>query len=214
MRSSELIELIKELTSAVYAVQREEEIADELAFEIAKTLELLLTKIDEAEALEKEEIKKPFEVPNDARLLWVLSGSNPEAFVKYLQTYSTNETQALLANPDLLKQTIQLLSKELPLSQRGIENGIPQADLQSSNVWGIAYEPKTAKMRVKFQGGSIYEYDGVPANIYKAFASGAAVAKTKGKNRFGSWWIGKTPSLGAAMHEYIKKSKFPFRKIS
>jgi hypothetical protein len=68
-------------------------------------------------------------------------------------------------------------------------------------------------MKVRFQGGSEYEYDGVPMNIYNAFAKGNAAAQTTGQNKYGKWWKNKLPSLGAAMNQYIKRGNFPYKKI-
>lgn len=150
---------------------------------------------------------------NDAQLLWVLAGQQEQPFINYLREYPSNETQALLANPTLLSQTISQLSQMMPQGTPPFINGIQHSDLNSSNVWGTAYDQKTGKMRVRFQGGSEYEYDGIPANIYRAFAKGNASAKTKGKNRHGEWWPNKNPSLGAALNQYIKAGGFPYRKL-
>jgi len=150
---------------------------------------------------------------NDAQLLWILAGQQEQPFINYLREYPSNETQALLANPTLLSQTISQLSQMMPQGTPPFINGIQHSDLNSSNVWGTAYDQKTGKMRVRFQEGSEYEYDGIPANIYRAFAKGNASAKTKGKNQFGEWWPNKNPSLGAALNQYIKAGGFPYRKL-
>jgi len=151
----------------------------------------------------------------DSRLLWILSGRNPETFTQYLQTYPTAGTANLLANPDLLNSTIQQLSTSMPPGEHEtlMADGIPHADLQSSNIWGALYDKKTGKMKVRFQGGSEYEYDGIPANIYNAFIHGNASARTDGENQYGKWWRQKNPSLGAAFNQYIKEGNFNYRKI-
>jgi hypothetical protein len=149
----------------------------------------------------------------DLQLLWILAGQQEQAFISYLRTYPTAATQALLNDPIQLSHTIELLSQRMPTGQQPVIDGIQHGDLNSSNIWGTAYDPKTGKMKVRFQGGSEYEYDGVPANIYRAFTKGNASAKTKGKNQYGEWWVGKNPSLGAAMNQYIKAGDFPYRKI-
>ena len=167
----------------------------------------------------QEEFKAPAPaisapVSNDAQLLWILSGQQEQPFINYLREYPSNETQTLLANPTLLSQTISQLSQMMPQGTPSFVNGIQHADLNSSNIWGTAYDQKTGKMRVRFQGGSEYEYEGVPANIYRAFSKGNASAKTKGKNKYGEWFRGKNPSLGAAMNQYIKAGGFPYRKLT
>jgi len=69
-------------------------------------------------------------------------------------------------------------------------------------------------MKVRFQGGAEYEYDGVPTNIYRAFSQGNAAAKTDGQNQYGKWWQGKNPSMGAAMNQYIKQGGFNYRRLN
>jgi len=222
MTSKEILALIRDLVAAVSQVQQEEEIDDALAGEIAKTLNNLLVRLDSAEEQEKvaqqqqieQQAAAPQTLSNDAQLLWVLAGRNQDAFLQYLQTYSTRETQELLNDRNLLQSTIARLSRDMPPGELQEVGGVKQADLQSSNIWGTAYDPRTSKMLVRFQGGGVYEYAGIPRGIYQAFVSGSAAAKTKGKNKYGQWWVGKTPSLGAAMHEYIKRGNFPFRRLS
>ena len=170
----------------------------------------------EIESLRSNELPKQSIEPtvsNDAQLLWILSGSQPQAFISYLRTYPTQETQSLINNPVALNATIERLNQMMPEGQPQTVGGIPHADLNSSNIWGANYDPKSGKMRVRFQGGSVYEYDGVPENIFKAFIKGNAVAKTNGQNKYGKWWKNKSPSLGASMNQYIKAGRFPYKKI-
>ncbi len=151
----------------------------------------------------------------DTRLLWILAGRNPQAFTSYLNSFPTPATSQIASNPDVLNRTIAELSRIMPpgANEQIEENGIPHAPLQSSNVWGALYDNKTGKMRVRFQGGSEYEYDGIPQNIFRAFINGQASAKTKGENQYGRWWPNKNPSLGAALNQYIKEGGFNYRRI-
>lgn len=150
----------------------------------------------------------------EAQLLWILAGQQEDVFLKYLQEYQTPQTLSLLNNPQELERTIQFLHSMMPSGQQPVIDGIQHANLNSSNIWGSKYDANTGKMTVRFQNGSEYEYDGVPANIYRAFIDGDATAKTSGKNKYGVWWKGKNPSLGAAMNQYIKQGAFPYRKIA
>lgn len=162
-----------------------------------------------------EQPPPPPQLPsNDAQLLWILAGQQPQAFISYLRTFPTPATQALLSDPQQLHYTIDQLNEMMPQGQTPTIHGIQHADLNSSNVWGAAYDPRSGKMKVRFQGGSEYEYDGVPENIFKAFIKGNASAKTKGKNRYGEWWVGKNPSLGAALNQYIKSGGFNYRRTA
>lgn len=149
----------------------------------------------------------------DAQLLFILAGQQEDAFLEYLRTYPTPATQALLNNPAELERTLRYLHEMMPSGQQPIVDGIQHAQLNSSNIWGTAYNPGTGQMKVRFQNGSEYEYDGVPTNIYRAFTNGQASAKTTGSNQYGAWWQGKNPSLGAAMNQYIKSGNFPYRRI-
>ncbi len=224
MNTQELEELLQELLQAVEQVMQSGEVlSDEFQGQIAQTLNNLVTRIDESRG-KTENVSTDQGSPlsasqlshtpsNDAQLLWILAGQQEQAFISYLRNFPTEATQSLLNNPELLGQTIDQLSQMMPQGQPATIHGIDQADLNSSNIWGTAYDPRSGKMRVRFQGGSEYEYDGVPANIYRAFTKGNASAKTKGKNRYGQWWVGKNPSLGAAMNQYIKAGKFNYRKI-
>lgn len=221
----ELLEnLLDELLSAIQtAIQSGEDLSDEFQGMLAQELEYTTQRIDQLRSETQEipvtQTPEPvqqapsFTASTDAQLLWVLAGQQVKPFIKYLQQFPNPETQNLLRNPDLLEETIEYLARSMPEGQPPVIGGIQQADLNSSNIWGTAYDRRTGKMRVRFQGGAEYEYDGVPANIYKAFASGSASAKTQGQNRYGRWWVGKNPSLGAAMNQYIKAGKFPYRKI-
>jgi hypothetical protein len=216
MNLAELEGLLKELVQGInQVVQSGEILSDEFQGQLAITLDRLVNKIDEARASESQISNEIPEnnLSNDAQLLWILSGQQPDAFISYLRTFPTPETQALLNNPSQLNATIQQLNNLMPSGQPPVIDGIPHADLNSSNIWGANYDPNSGKMQVRFQGGSEYEYDGVPENIFKAFIKGNASAKTKGKNQYGQWWVGKNPSLGAAMNQYIKQGGFPYRKI-
>jgi len=149
----------------------------------------------------------------EAQLLWMLANSKEDAFVKYLHNYPSENTRSLLQNPAELERTIQYLHAMMPSGQPPVVDGIPHADLNSSNVWGTLYDPSTKKMKVRFQGGAEYEYDGIPKNIYNAVAAGNASARTKGQNRYGIWYRGKNPSIGAALNQYVKEMKFPYRRV-
>jgi hypothetical protein len=224
MNSQELRELLQELLQAIEQVNASGEVlSDEFQGALAETLGNLYNRIEE---LDINETNQPPEQPpsiptgalpsapsNDAQLLWILAGQQPQAFISYLRTFPTQDTQQLVRNPDQLNATIVQLSQMMPPGEPPVINGIQHADLNSSNVWGAAFNQKTGKMRVRFQGGSIYEYDGIPRAIFDAFIHGNAEAKTNGQNQYGRWWKGKNPSLGAALNQYIKAGNFSYRRI-
>ncbi len=158
----------------------------------------------------------PQQAPSDeTKLLWILSGNNPESFVSYLQTYPGDSFQSLLRNPDRLQHVVAQLQKTNPIESipQQQQDGIEKSGLQSSNIYGANYDPKSGKLRVRFQEGNVYEYDNVPPYVFNAFRNGASAAKTSGSNRFGKWWVGKSPSLGAAFWNYIRQAGYAYRKL-
>ncbi len=224
MNPNELEDLLRELMLGINQVMQSGEVlSDEFQGMLAQTLNNLVTRIDElrqnetsSQAPQQGNVPAgPLEPPvsPDAQLLWILAGQQPQAFVSYLRNFPTASTQALLNNPTQLNETIVQLQQMMPQGQPPSIHGIPHADLNSSNVWGAAYDPRSGKMRVRFQGGSEYEYDGVPENIFRAFIKGNASARTKGRNQHGQWWVGKNPSLGAALNQYIKAGGFNYRRL-
>jgi hypothetical protein len=196
------------------ALQNGEVLSEELQMQIAQEITTLTQEIDQLHEESQNQAPSPEQpISPDAQLLWILAGQQEQAFISYLRDYPTPQTKALLNNPTALSHTIDQLSRMMPQGEQPVIDGIQHADLNSSNIWGTAYDPRTGKMKVRFQGGSEYEYDGVPQNIYRAFAKGNASAKTKGKNQYGEWWPNKNPSLGAAMNQYIKAGGFNYRRI-
>lgn len=222
MNPEELEGLLRELVQGITQVMQSGEVlSDEFQGILAQTLNNLITRIDESKVTNVSS-EQPSPIPtgalsntpsNDAQLLWILAGQQPQAFISYLRTFPTPATQNLLNNPDQLNATIVQLNQIMPQGELPVIHGIQHADLNSSNVWGAAYDPRTGKMRVRFQAGSEYEYDGIPENIFRAFIKGNASAKTKGRNQYGQWWVGKNPSLGAALNQYIKAGNFNYRRI-
>lgn len=206
-----------------------DEVQGSLAIEIEET-ENFIQQLRHQESLERQNIPEtpspisptsqpadnlptPIQPSAEAELLWHLSGQKEDVFLQYLQNFPSPSTQNLLNNPELLERTIQHLHAINPSSAPENVDGIQQSYINSSNIWGTSYDPGNGKMKVRFQNGSEYEYDGVPINIYRAFSSGNASAKTTGQNEYGRWWVSKSPSLGAALNQYIKAGGFTYRRI-
>lgn len=146
--------------------------------------------------------------------------------------------QTVLMSGEVLDDNIQgMLAQELTatfarieeLRQQNPVEGLPailppEPDLQksmpSSNINSFAYDDKTGKLIVKFQGdypqenGPIYSYGGVAKQIFDLFQKGAVPARTDGKNKWGQWWKGKVPSVGASMYTLIKGGNYPYERIS
>lgn len=159
------------------------------------------------------QVPEEFPISDSANLLWILSGGQPNAFVSYLREFPDPSLTNLVNNPDLLAQTIERLQQQEPQNRTNALDGIQQAPLQSSNVYGFQFNPGNKKLRVRFNSGSVYEYDNVPDVVFNLFASGNAAARTEGQNRFGRWWRGKNPSLGASLNQYIKAGGYNYRRL-
>lgn len=153
------------------------------------------------------------QVPEIARNLWALARGNPDIFIAYARSYPDPTINAIASNPAQLNAIMHQINNTQSIPPQGNADGILQAPLQSSNVYGFRYDPLTKRLTVRFQGGSVYKYEGVPKQIFDMFSVGDGVARTKGSNRWGRWWIGKNPSLGAALHDLIKLGGFPYTKV-
>lgn len=105
--------------------------------------------------------------------------------------------------------------EQLPAQQQKLEQSYP-----SSNINSFGYDEETGQLLVKFQGdypqknGPVYSYGGVPKVIFDLFKKGAIPARTDGKNKWGKWWKGKNPSMGASMFTLIKNGGYPYKKIA
>lgn len=121
---------------------------------------------------------------------------------------------------------IQQLRQEDQSPVEGMPPNIPPEEPQlnpsmpSSNIHSFGYDEDTGRLLVKFQGdypqenGPIYGYGGVPKQIFDLFKKGAIPARTDGKNRWGEWWKGKVPSMGASLYTLIKEGGYPYQKLS
>jgi len=171
------------------------------------------------EPLEPQEPPVTTDQQETLEMLWHISGGDPAIFTQYLSSYPDPEIQQIIRSPAVLQNLLAEFSNVPPKIPQ-VSDGIPEADINSSNVFGFRYDPKAQRLLVKFNGkdvkasGPVYSYDGVPQDIAQIFAAGAIPAKTNGKNKFGRWWISKTPSLGASAYELLQKGGFPYRRIS
>jgi hypothetical protein len=210
-------------------VQRGEPLSEELKTKIAQVMEHAATRITQLREEGQQQPEQPPEQPPHppqvepnlgappspgAQLMWILAGQKDDAFVNYLRTYPDPELQALLRNPEELQRTINFLNQMMPQGEQPEQGGIPHADLNSSNIYGFKYDPKSKKLLVRFQGGSVYGYNGVPPGVFRVFQNGAVPARTDGQNNYGRWWRGKQPSLGAAFYQMIRQGGYPYQRLS
>jgi len=81
--------------------------------------------------------------------------------------------------------------------------------INSSNVWKFKWNDETGDLVVKFQDGSTYTYYGVSENDFESFTTGSGgTCETSGSNRWGSWEIGKSPSVGAAVWDILMNYRY------
>lgn len=63
----------------------------------------------------------------------------------------------------------------------------------SSNLASVGYEVETSTLEIEFHNGGIYQYSGVPENIYQGLMDAA--------------------SKGRYFHQNIKNAGYPYSKI-
>jgi len=69
-----------------------------------------------------------------------------------------------------------------------------RSPVSSSNLSEVGYDPATSTLEIAFKQGGVYQYAGVPTNIYKGLMSAA--------------------SHGRYFDAYIKKAGYAVRKMS
>jgi hypothetical protein len=205
------IQAIQQAISAAVdlVLTRGQELSDEEQKILAQVIDQAAEKINEL----KRNLA-PVQMPLGTELLWILAGGQPDAFVNYLRTIPDPALNQLLTHPDQLDQVLRQLAQSMPQGQLGSVGGIEHAPINSSNIYGFRYDPRTGRLLIRFQSGSVYGYNGVPESIFKIFQQGAVPAKTNGQNKFGKWWQGKIPSLGAAFYSLIRQGGYPYQKLS
>lgn len=205
--------LVEQLIGIVTEMTRNgQRIAPEIQAQLTQVLSAYADRLEAEQRPIEEPITAP--IPQGADLLWILAGGDPKVFTQYLQNIPDPELNQLSKNPVQLQQIINRLDHQVTIPHGETEEGIPRAPLQSSNVYGYSYNPRSNRMYVRFNSGSVYEYENVPPAIFKAFQRFSVPAKTSGSNRWGQWWRGKVPSVGSSFHEIIKNGPFPYQKVA
>ncbi len=130
-----------------------------------------------------------------------------------------DELQGQIAQTlELLYNRIESLRAVAP-SSTSPQSPPLESSMPSSNVEGFAYDDKNKKLYVRFLGkhpnpnGPVYSYDNVPPMIFELFRKGAVPARTDGKNKWGKWWKGKVPSMGASVYTLLRLGGFPYQRI-
>ena len=121
-----------------------------------------------------------------------------------------------------IAKELEFLTSRIDVLQASLAPQMPplQKSMDSSVINAFKFDPKNGNLLVQFKGkypkdeGSIYSYEGVSPQIFDVFKKGAVPARTKGKNKWGSWWAGKSPSMGSSMNVLLKNMQFPYKKLT
>ena len=86
--------------------------------------------------------------------------------------------------------------------------------VKSSNVKGYKYNTEDKTLIIEFNDGSKYLYEFVEFEQFEAITKGDATCTTEGSNKYGSWFVGKTPSVGAAIWRWLIRKGQWYTKLS
>ena len=129
------------------------------------------------------------------------------------------DDETMLALADLLNLAAQRLQQmgNIPIPSQNPELN---ESMPSSNIESFGYDDKNGRLLVRFLGqhpnrnGPIYAYQGVPKQVFDLFRHGSVPARTDGRNKWGKWWKGKFPSMGASMYTLIKGGNYPYQRLT
>jgi hypothetical protein len=83
----------------------------------------------------------------------------------------------------------------------------------SSNVDAIQYDTEKEELDIRFNDGETYRYFDVDYDTFEDVWRGKSSCITSGSNDFGSWFVGKRPSVGAALHKFLIKRNVRYTKL-
>ena len=154
---------------------------------------------------------------------------NPEELEALMRELVQGITQVMQSGEVLSDEFQGLLAQTLSLLYDRIESlGAPPSQptppigpsIPSSNVEGFAYDEDSGTLYVRFLGkhpnrnGPIYSYDNVPPVMFELFRRGSVPARTDGHNKWGRWWKGKVPSMGASVYTLLRLGGFPYQRVA
>ena len=82
----------------------------------------------------------------------------------------------------------------------------------SSNVDRLMYNDENRELVVKFNSGDIYTYFDIDFEEFANVFNGQGICRTTGSNKYGSWFLGKFPSVGAAVFKYLVDTGATYKK--
>jgi hypothetical protein len=83
----------------------------------------------------------------------------------------------------------------------------------SSNVDAIQYDTEKEELDIRFNDGETYRYFDIDYDTFERVWEGKASCITSGENAYGAWFVGKRPSVGAALHKFLVKRNVRYTKI-
>jgi len=84
-------------------------------------------------------------------------------------------------------------------------------NLNSANVERILFNDETNELAIQFRGGGVYIYPNQSKDMFDSLVRGEGICRTEGENQWGSWFVGKTPSIGAAVYSKLVETEADFR---
>lgn len=197
-------ELKRILKAIIDEVESNPNLPEDQLLEAEATIRALTAKLSQVSVV----------IPRGAEFLYALADGNQSAFMNYARQFPDSAINAAARDPRRMQEIFAQLKSKISLPAGQVIDGIPKAPLQSSNIYGFQYDPRQKLLRVRFNEGGVYEYDDVPALVFKLFQEGAIPAKTTGQNRWGAWWRNKSPSIGSSFFELINKGGYNYRKVA
>lgn len=71
--------------------------------------------------------------------------------------------------------------------------GLPRQPVKSSDLVSVGYDAKTQTLEVEFKSGTVYQYYGVPAEVYEGLM--------------------RSTSHGHYLYQYVKKAGYRYREM-
>ena len=90
---------------------------------------------------------------------------------------------------------------------------IRSKNIKSSNVKSYRYNTENFELEITFNDGSKYRYFEIDYDTFENISYGDATCITTGENEFGSWYEGKSPSIGAAIWEFLINDDVQYEQI-
>lgn len=91
---------------------------------------------------------------------------------------------------------------------------IKEGGVASSNVRSYRYNTNNNTLILEFNDGSRYKYWAIDDQEFEDIILGNATCITAGSNFFGRWYVGKSPSVGAAVWKYLRERNVRYAKLS